>query len=209
VPSTAAHSANPITPPPLLPHTRGTTMIDEGLPAAVSISSLSTRKVRCCDSLVFRHMLYAFKKGSSSVVRATVLLPQSRRRSTSLATSRQGRSGLIETPSRSGAHGAERPRGGISQTRMLASRIPRTARGGRPPRGRRPGVRTRNTVQGSHMRPCVSVVRLMSPSALAVAHSTLHTLILGKRQSSEKQPRTRSSQPLRTCGCARFREFTN
>ena len=42
-------------------------MIDEGLPAAVSISSLSTRKVRCCDSLVFRHMLYAFKKGSSSV----------------------------------------------------------------------------------------------------------------------------------------------
>ena len=58
----------------------------EGLPAAVSIVVEYSRKVRCCDSLVFRHMLYAFKKGSSSVVRVTVLLPQSR--STSLATSR-------------------------------------------------------------------------------------------------------------------------
>ena len=165
----------------------------EGLPAAVSISSLSTRKVRCCDSLVFRHMLYAFKKGSSSVVRVTVLLPQSR--STSLATSRQGRSGLIETPSRSGAWSGARE---VGSAKLACSQVASHARprGGRP-RGRRPGVHTEHGAGFSHMRH----MRLRGPSDVAerVAHSTRHTLILGKRQSSEKQDRTRSSQPLRTC----------
>ena len=77
------------------------------------------------------------------------------------------------------------PRGGISQTRMLASHA--RPRGGRP-RGRRPGVHTEHGAGFSHMRH----MRLRGPSDVAerVAHSTRHTLILGKRQSSEYRETT-------------------